>query len=148
MYAHGSSVHQKCSNYALTNLLFGLCKFVWIIDPLFTRPNPHPKIPTWPFYVTTLALGSGLKQGLQECRTRRRPRRHILLPRMQKSGRKWTLTLPRQLSLGELESIRTPKSLRSNCKGQNPLDWRVFYTIGKILKLKCQKWAHITHLDI
>ncbi len=25
MFAHGSSVHQKCSNYALTNLLFGLC---------------------------------------------------------------------------------------------------------------------------
>jgi uncharacterized protein YehS (DUF1456 family) len=23
---------QKCSNYALTNLLFGLCRFVWIID--------------------------------------------------------------------------------------------------------------------
>jgi hypothetical protein len=26
VFAHGSSVHQKCSNYALTNLLFGLCK--------------------------------------------------------------------------------------------------------------------------
>jgi hypothetical protein len=25
-FAHGSSWHQKCSNYALTNLLFGLCK--------------------------------------------------------------------------------------------------------------------------
>jgi len=24
--ARGSFVHQKCSNYALTNLLFGLCK--------------------------------------------------------------------------------------------------------------------------
>jgi hypothetical protein len=24
MFARGSSVHQKCSNYALTNLLFGL----------------------------------------------------------------------------------------------------------------------------
>jgi len=32
----------KCSNYALTNL-FGLCKSVWIIDVLFTRPNPHPE---------------------------------------------------------------------------------------------------------
>ncbi len=28
MFARGSSVHQKCSNYALTNLLFGLCKSV------------------------------------------------------------------------------------------------------------------------
>ncbi len=28
MSAHGSFVPQKCSNYALTNLLFGLCRFV------------------------------------------------------------------------------------------------------------------------
>jgi hypothetical protein len=41
--AHGSSVHQKCSNYALTNLLCGLCKFVWIIDSLVICPSPHPR---------------------------------------------------------------------------------------------------------
>jgi hypothetical protein len=34
MFIHGSSVHQKCSNYALTNLLFGLCMSIWIIDLL------------------------------------------------------------------------------------------------------------------
>jgi len=28
VFARSSSVHQKCSNYALTNLLFGLCKSV------------------------------------------------------------------------------------------------------------------------
>ncbi len=28
MFARGSSVRQKCSDYALTNLLFGLCKSV------------------------------------------------------------------------------------------------------------------------
>jgi hypothetical protein len=37
---HGLSVHQKCSNHALTNLLFGLCRFVWIIDMLVTQPSP------------------------------------------------------------------------------------------------------------
>jgi len=42
MYGHGSSVHQKCSNYALTNLLFGLCKFVWIIDLFITCFSLHP----------------------------------------------------------------------------------------------------------
>jgi hypothetical protein len=26
MFTYGLSVNQKCSNYALTNLLFGLCK--------------------------------------------------------------------------------------------------------------------------
>jgi hypothetical protein len=41
VFVHGSFMHQKCSNYALTNLLFGLCKFVWIIDSLVTRPHPH-----------------------------------------------------------------------------------------------------------
>jgi hypothetical protein len=39
----------KCSNYTLTNLLFGLCKFVWIIDLLVTHPSPHPRVPTHPF---------------------------------------------------------------------------------------------------
>jgi hypothetical protein len=28
VFAHGSFVHQRCSNYALINLLFGLCKSV------------------------------------------------------------------------------------------------------------------------
>ncbi len=35
-------VHQKCYNYALTNSLFGLCRFMWIIDLLVTCPSPHP----------------------------------------------------------------------------------------------------------
>jgi hypothetical protein len=46
--ARGEFVHQKCSNYALTNLLFGLCIPMWIIDPLITRPNPHLGTPTCP----------------------------------------------------------------------------------------------------
>jgi len=33
--------HQKCFNYALSNLLFGSCRFVWVIDLLVTRPSPH-----------------------------------------------------------------------------------------------------------
>jgi len=39
-------MHQKCSNYALTNLLFGLCKSLWIIDSLVIRSSPHPRGPT------------------------------------------------------------------------------------------------------
>ncbi len=46
VYVRGSFVHQECSNYALTNLLFGLCKSMWIIDLLVIHPNPHPKAPT------------------------------------------------------------------------------------------------------
>jgi len=44
----GLSVHQKCSNYALTNLLFGLCRFVWVIDLLVTLSSPYPKASTRP----------------------------------------------------------------------------------------------------
>jgi hypothetical protein len=44
MYACGSSVHQKCSNYALTNLLFGLCRFIWILNPLVIHFSPHLEV--------------------------------------------------------------------------------------------------------
>ncbi len=30
----------KCSNYALTNLLFGLCKSMWVIELLVNLPSP------------------------------------------------------------------------------------------------------------
>jgi hypothetical protein len=46
VYAHELSVHQKCSNYALTNLLFGLCKSIWITDPLIILLGPHHRAPT------------------------------------------------------------------------------------------------------
>ncbi len=41
VFAYGSFVHQKCSNYTLIKSLFGLCKSVWIIDSLVVRPSPH-----------------------------------------------------------------------------------------------------------
>ncbi len=52
VFAYGSFVHQKCSHYALTNLLFGLCRFVWIIEPLVALPSPNHlqvvfKVKTW-----------------------------------------------------------------------------------------------------
>jgi hypothetical protein len=43
VYAHDSFVHQKCSNYTLTNSIFGLCRSMWIINPIITHPNPHLK---------------------------------------------------------------------------------------------------------
>jgi hypothetical protein len=44
-----SFVHQKWSNYALTNLLFGLCRSVLIVDPLFTCPSPPSQSSNTPF---------------------------------------------------------------------------------------------------
>ncbi len=48
-FIRGSFVHQKCSNYALTKLLFDLCKSMWIIDSLVICPSPHPRASTLPF---------------------------------------------------------------------------------------------------
>jgi hypothetical protein len=40
VYVCGSSMHQKCFDHALTNLFFGLCRFVWIINPLVIHLIP------------------------------------------------------------------------------------------------------------
>ncbi len=48
MFARGSFVHQKCFNYILTNLLFGLCRSMWVIKLLVTLPSPHFKATTRP----------------------------------------------------------------------------------------------------
>jgi len=62
--------------------------------------------------------------------------------------REWTLTLPRQLPLWEMESRSTPETSESNCRGQTSISCGVFYIIGKLLERRCLKWACITHLDI
>ncbi len=62
--------------------------------------------------------------------------------------REWTLTLPRQLPLWEMESRWTLKISENNLTGQNSMACVVLYIIGKILELRCLKWARITHLDI
>jgi hypothetical protein len=46
-----------------------------------------------------------------------------------------------------LESWWILETSKNNCRGQNPLDWKVPYTIGKLLELKCLKWARMTNLD-
>jgi hypothetical protein len=64
------------------------------------------------------------------------------------SVREWTLTLPGQLPLWEMESRWTPKTLESNCRGQNSMACGVVYIIGKLLEPRFLKWARIAHLDI
>jgi len=56
VYAHDLFVHQKCSNYALTNLLFGFCKSIWIMDPLIILLGPHHRAPACPFYPEVLRI--------------------------------------------------------------------------------------------
>jgi hypothetical protein len=67
---------------------------------------------------------------------------------MKENVSEWTFTLPKELPPWELESRWTSECLKNNFRGQNQMDWGVFYTIEKILKQYCLKWAHMTHLDI
>ncbi len=92
--------------------------------------------------VATLALGLRPKQGLARLWAKRRSLG------VKGSVREWTLTLPRELPPWELESQWTHECSENGCKNQNPMDWRVLYTIGKLLKCRCQKWVRMTHLDI
>jgi hypothetical protein len=62
--------------------------------------------------------------------------------------REWTLTLPRQFPLWEMESRWTLGTSESDCKRQTSMSYGVLYIIGKLLKRRCLKWARIAHLDI
>ncbi len=99
--------------------------------------------------VATLALSSRPKQGLARLQAKKEAREsHLMLLVVQKSVREWTFTLPGELPFWALESPWIFESLKGNHKGQNRLDWKIIYIIGNLLKLKCLKWAHMTHLEI
>jgi len=49
---------------------------------------------------------------------------------------------------GDLKSSGTLENSELNCKGQNILHWGVLYINGKVLKCRCPKWPHMSHLDI
>ncbi len=66
---------------------------------------------------------------------------------MKESVKEWTFTLPRELPPWELDSRWTPKSSKSNFRGQNLINWRFFYIIEKLLECICLKWACMNHLD-
>ncbi len=62
--------------------------------------------------------------------------------------KEWTLTLPKQFSLWEMESWWTLEISESDFRGQNSMACGILYIIGKILELRCLKWARIAHLKI
>jgi len=62
--------------------------------------------------------------------------------------KEWTLTLPRQLPLWEMDSRWTPETSESDLRGQNSMACGVPYIIGNFLESRCLKWAHIAHLNI
>ncbi len=106
-------------------------------------------ITLWTCSVTTLALGLRPRQGLANVWAKSEAQEfHFMFPRVWESVREWTSTFPNEFPFWELESQWTSKFSKSDCRGQNPLDWRVYYIIGKLLERKFLKWAHTTHLSI
>jgi hypothetical protein len=98
--------------------------------------------------VTTLALGSRPKQRFARMRAKREAQTsHFVFLGAQKSVKEWTLTLPRELPLWELESQWASEFSENDHRGQNSLDWGVLYIIGKFLERRCLKWARVTHLE-
>jgi hypothetical protein len=91
-------------------------------------------------------------KGIAKVWAKRKPGSHITYSRECKkvwgSVREWTLTLPRQLPLWEMESRWTPETSESDLRGQNSMACGIFYIIENLLKLRCLKWSRIAHSDI
>ncbi len=64
----------------------------------------------------------------------------------QKCRRLWR-NEPTHSEVGSHFGSWSPEFLESNCRGQNSLDWRVHYTIEKILERRCLKWVCTFHLS-
>jgi hypothetical protein len=90
----------------------------------------------------TLALGSWPRQGFIRLRVERKPMSEGKVWRNEPSHSQ------ESFQFGSLDSQWIHKFLEGDCRGQNSMDWRLLYIIRKLLKHRCLKWAHMTHLDI
>jgi len=83
-------------------------------------------------------------KGITRVRAKRKPGSHITYSweckKVLGSVREWTLTLPRQLPLGKMESWWIPETSESDCRGQTSMDCGVLYINRKLLKRRCLKW--------
>jgi hypothetical protein len=101
------------------------------------------------YLVATLALGSRPRQRGRKVTSQKEGRESLrMLPGVQENEWEWTLTLPKGIQLWELESRCILEFSERYFRGQNSISGKVFYTIGKLLELRCLKWARITPLDI
>jgi hypothetical protein len=118
------------------------------ISPLFVSPfNGHWNL-FGHHFMSQPSLGLTIKakawKGVgRECN----PRITFTLLGVQESVGEWAYTLPTGLPLWELETLWIPKFSKNNLKGQNTLNWKLPYTIGKLLRHICLKWAHMIYLS-
>jgi len=63
-------------------------------------------------------------------------------PGVKENVREWTFTFPKEVPLWKFESRWTLECSKSDCKNQNPMAWRVIYTIGMLLKHRSKMGLH------
>jgi hypothetical protein len=99
--------------------------------------------------VTTLALGSRPRQRVWRWRAKRETQES--LPMLLGVQRMWG-NEPSHSQVNSHVGSWSPKwtlgSSECNFKGKYSFYGKIIYIIGKLLKHKCLKWAHIAHLDI
>ncbi len=99
--------------------------------------------------VTTLALGSWPRQRVARLRTKRETQESLhMLPGMQRVWGNEPSHSQVNSHVGNWSLEWSPEFSERDFKGQNPLPWRFFCIIGKLLKFRCLKWARIAHLDV
>jgi hypothetical protein len=92
--------------------------------------------------VTTLALGSWPRQGVARLLAKKRK------PERERKCEGMNPHTPKGESHLESWSPGGFPNVQRAIVGGNPMDWKKIYTIEKLLKRRCLKWALMTHLDI
>ncbi len=98
--------------------------------------------------VATLALGSRPRQG--GCKVAGQvgdPGALHMLPGVQRMWGNEPSHSQVNSHVGSWSPERTPESSERDCRGQISSPW-VLHIIGKVLKCRCPKWPHISHLDV
>jgi hypothetical protein len=99
--------------------------------------------------VATLALALRPKQGVARLWANRKTREsHHMLPGVQRVWGNEPSHSRVNSHVGNWSPKWILKPSKRDCRGQNPSPRGVLYIIGKLLKRKCLKWAHIADLDI
>jgi len=118
--------------HPISRCLYSLLNFLWSQHSNTTMIINHNQ---FALDVATLTLGS-------------RPRQKACKVVGQKEAQEWKKMSGNEPShsqgnfhCGNLEFRWTHESSKRNDRGQNPMDWKVFYIIENLLKRRCLKWV-------
>jgi hypothetical protein len=102
-----------------------------------------------PITFATLALGLWPRQGVARLWAKRENwKSHHMLSRVQRVWGNEPSHSQVNSHVGSWSPKWTLESSEHNCRGQNPLPWKILYIIEKLLKRRCLKWAMWAHFNI